>query len=288
MIKNNSYVTAGSSKRLHKDKGTGVMTHMVSTMLFPCMVFAAFLLYGSPAFAAKATGPTIKIGSTPSFFTGDFGTNTTTNIIYIPNYIKYKTGDISLKLTIPFIVVESNGAALSGGTVIGTGKGTKSTKGGLGDVWLEGKYTLHHVLDTGFNLVPYSKVKFGTADEKKGLGTGENDFELGMGVRTRFAKRWFPFARVGYRFVGQPVNRVLDDIVTYRAGVSYALDRTNVFTALFSGRQASQPGFSSAAEIIAAWNYKIQPNLGLQVFGDKGLSNGSPDYGVGGGLTYRF
>jgi len=252
------------------------------------LLFAACLLCSNPAFAAKATGPTITLGSTPSFFTGVFGTATTTNIIYIPNYIKYKFDDISLKLTIPFIVVESNGAAVSGGTVIGTGKGAKKTQGGLGDVWLEGKYTLHHVFDSSFDFVPYTKVKFGTADEKKGLGTGENDFELGMGVRTRFAGRWFPFGRVGYRFIGQPAGRVLDDILTYRVGASYALDRTNVFTVLFSGRQASQPGFSSAAEIIAAWNYKIQPNMGLQVFGDKGLSNGSPDYGVGGGLTYRF
>jgi len=252
------------------------------------LLFAGLVSYGNPVFAAKATGSTITLGSTPSFFTGTFGTSTRTNITYIPNYIKYKIDDISLKLTIPFIIVQSNGAAVSGGTVIGTGKGASKTQGGLGDVWVEGKYALHNVFETGFDFIPYGKVKFGTADEKKGLGTGENDFELGMGVRTRVAGRWFPFGRVGYRFVGQPVNRVLDDIVTYRAGVSYALDRTNVFTVLFSGRQASQPGFSSAAEIIAAWNYKIQPNMGLQVFGDKGLSDGSPDYGIGGGLTYRF
>jgi len=252
------------------------------------LLSAAILLNGNSAFAAKATGPTITVASIPSFFTGTFGTNTRTNITYIPNYIKYKIDDISLKLTIPFIIVQSNGAAVSGGTVIGTGKGASKTKSGLGDVWLEGKYTLHHVLDASFDLVPYSKIKFGTASKTKGLGTGENDYEFGMGVRTRFAARWFPFARVGFRFVGQPAGRVLDDILTYRGGVSYALDRTNVFTVLFSGRQASQPGFASAAEIIAAWNYNIQPNMGLQVFGDKGLSNGSPDYGVGGGLTYHF
>ncbi|MDQ6995827.1 MAG: hypothetical protein Q9M82_00020 [Mariprofundus sp.] len=263
-------------------------TSPIKRYIIVSMLFATFLLGGSPAFAAKAVGPTFTLGSTPSFFSGKFGTATTTNITYIPNYIKYKIDDISLKLTIPFIIVQSNGAAVSGGTVIGTGKGATKTKSGLGDVWLEGKYTLHHVLDTGFDLVPYTKIKFGTASRTKGLGTGENDYEAGMGVRTQFAERWFPFGRVGYRFVGQPVGRVLNDILTYRAGVSYAMDKTNVLTVLFSGRQASQPGFASAAEIIAAWNYKIQPALGLQVFGDKGLSNGSPDYGVGGGLTYRF
>jgi len=252
------------------------------------LLSATFLLNANPAFAAKAAGPAITIASIPSYFTGNFGTATTTNITYIPNYIKYKFDDISIKLTVPFIIVQSNGAAVSGGTVIGTGKGTSKTEGGLGDIWLEGKYTLHHAFDSSFDFIPYTKIKFGTASRTKGLGTGENDYELGMGVRTRFAGRWFPFARLGYRLVGQPAGRVLDNILTYRAGVSYALDRSNVLTILFSGRQASQPGFSSAAEMIAAWNYKLQPNMGIQVFGDKGLSNGSPDYGVGGGLTYRF
>ncbi|MDQ6959990.1 MAG: hypothetical protein Q9M27_03085 [Mariprofundaceae bacterium] len=270
-----------------KDISQGT-TNPIKRRIISTLLFATLLFGGNPAFAAKAAGLTFTIGSTPSFFTGTFGTTTRTNITYIPNYIKYKIDDISLKVTIPFIVVQSNGAAVSGGTVIGTGKGASKTESGLGDVWLEGKYTLHHVLDTAFDFVPYSKIKFGTASRTKGLGTGENDYEAGMGVRTRFAGQWFPFARVGYRFVGQPVGRVLDDILTYRGGVSYAIDRANVLTVLFSGRQASQPGFASAAEIIAAWNYKIQPALGLQVFGDKGLSNGSPDYGVGGGLTYRF
>jgi len=256
--------------------------------IISALSFVVFLLYGNLAFAAKAVGPTITVASVPSFFTGTFGTKTRTNITYIPNYIKYKIADISLKLTVPFIVVQSNGAVVSGGTVIGSGKGTSKTESGLGDVWLEGKYTLHHVLDTSFDLVPYSKIKFGTASSTKGLGTGKNDYEFGMGIRTRFASQWFPFARVGYRLVGQPTGRVLNDIVTYRGGISYAMDRANVLTVLFSGRQSSQPGFASAAEIIAAWNYKIQPSMGLQVFGDKGLSNGSPDYGVGGGLTFRF
>lgn len=260
-----------------------IKRHMIFILLF-----AVFLLCGTPAFAAKAVGPTITLGSMPSFFTGTFGTKTRTNITYIPNYIKYKIDDISLKLTVPFITVQSNGAVVSGGTVIGTGTGASKTNSGLGDVWLEGKYTLHHVLDSSFDFVPYAKIKFGTASSAKGLGTGKNDYELGLGIRTRFAGQWFPFGRVGYRLIGQPTGRVLGDILTYRAGISYAMDRVNVMTVLFSGRQASQAGFASAAEIIAAWNYKIQPDLGLQVFGDKGLSNGSPDYGVGGGVTYSF
>jgi len=252
------------------------------------LLFIFLLLTSGQTFAAKAEQASISVSAAPSFFTGTFGTNTTTNITYIPTYIKYKLHNISLKLTVPYIIVQSNGAAVSGGTVIGTGKGVSRTSSGLGDVWLEGKYTLHHVLDSSFDLTPYSKIKFATASKAKGLGTGENDVELGLGVRTHVSSQWFPFARVGYRFVGQPAGRVLNDILTYRSGVSYAWDRENVFTVMFSGREASQPGFSNAADIIVAWNYKLKENMGLQLFGDKGLSNGSPDYGIGAGFSYHF
>ncbi len=266
----------------------GQMTPVIkNSVIFP-LLFVFSLLTTGQAFAAKVEQPTISISSAPSFFTGTFGTNTTTNITYIPTYIKYKINDISLKLTVPYIIVQSNGVAVSGGTVIGTGKGSSRTSSGLGDIWLEGKYTLHHVFSSSFDVIPYSKIKFATASKAKGLGTGENDLELGMSVRTRIASQWFPFARVGYRFIGQPAGRVLNDILTYRSGVSYASNRENVFTVMFSGREASQPGFANAADMVVAWNYKIEKNMGLQLFGDKGLSTGSPDYGLGAGLSYRF
>ncbi|MBN4082427.1 transporter [Mariprofundus ferrooxydans] len=266
----------------------GQLTSAIKNSVIFSLLLVFSLLTTGQAFAAKVDQPTISVSAVPSFFTGTFGTNTTTNITYIPTYIKYKLHNMSLKLTVPYIIVQSNGAAVSGGTVIGTGKGVSRTSSGLGDIWLEGKYTLHHVFDSSFNVIPYGKIKFATASKAKGLGTGENDIELGMGVRTRISSQWFPFARLGYRFVGQPAGRVLNDILTYRSGVSYALDRENVFTVMFSGREASQPGFSNAADMIVAWNYKLKKNMGLQLFGDKGLSNGSPNYGVGAGFSYRF
>ncbi len=266
----------------------GQMTSAIKNSMIFSLLLIFSLLISSQSFAAKTEQATISVSATPSFFTGTFGTNTTTNITYIPTYIKYKLNDISLKLTVPYIIVQSNGAAVSGGTVIGVGKGASRTSSGLGDVWLEGKYTLHHVLGSSFNVTPYSKIKFATSSKSKGLGTGKNDVELGMGVRTRVSSQWFPFVRVGYRFVGQPTGRVLNDILTYRTGVSYAWNRESVFTVMFSGREASQPGFSNAADMIVAWNYKLETNMGLQLFGDKGLSNGSPDYGVGAGFSYRF
>lgn len=262
------------------------MNNRIRSKLF-LLTIASFLCLPWQAGKVFAADGITAIVS-PSFFSGDFGTANTTDIYYVPIYLKYKTGNTEMKLTVPYISVRSNGAVVAGGTVIGKGTGTATTtNSGLGDIWLEGKYTLHNVV-RNVSFVPYAKVKFGTASRAKGLGTGQEDFEFGMGVRGRMGARAFPFARIGYRVVGQPANVTLDNILTYRAGVSYAIDNANVFTVLFSGRQASQPGFQAAADLIAAWNYNLRPDIGLQAFGDKGLSNGSPNYGVGISVLARF
>lgn len=252
------------------------------------MLTAAVLLCMTLQAGSAHAESGISASVSPSYFSGSFGTANTTEIYYVPVYLNYKTGNAGIKLTVPYISVRSNGAVVAGGTVIGNGTGTtKSTNSGMGDIWLEGKYKFQQVVGN-VDLIPYAKVKFGTGSRAKGLGTGENDFEFGTSIRTRVGQRAFPFARVGYRIVGQPVNVVLDNIMTYKAGVSYAFDNKNIFTVLFSGRQASQPGFQAAADLMAAWNYSLRPNLELQFFGDKGLSNGSPDYGAGISVQARF
>jgi len=255
-----------------------------------CLMWGVAVLLCLPCQIGRADADTSGISASvaPSFFSGSFGTAHTTDIYYVPVYLRYRTGDLRLKLTVPYISVRSNGAVVAGGTVVGKGTGAATTtNSGLGDIWLQGKYILHHVVG-GVDFIPYAKVKFGTASRAKGLGTGQEDYEFGMGVRGRLGARTFPFARVGYRILGQPANVTLNNIMTYRAGVSYAVNYSNVFTVLFAGRQASQPGFQAAADLIAAWNYNLRPDYGLQAFGDKGLSNGSPDYGAGISVLVRF
>ncbi|HQU14527.1 MAG: hypothetical protein ACYC18_05260 [Gammaproteobacteria bacterium] len=250
------------------------------------LVTAAALTAGA-AQAAQGT-PSTTVGVQPSFFEGNFGTTSNVQIWYLPTYIKYRDRNAQLKLTIPYITVKSSGALVSGGTVIGkSGQGASQTSSGLGDIWLEGDYTLR---GSGAmpDLVPYAKVKFGTASRSKGLGTGENDYEFGMGANAVLGTRLFPFAQVGYRVVGSPPNLALRNIVTYEAGGSLRVAEGQFFTLMYSGHQSEQAGFQPTSDALVAWNYDLRPGTGVQVFGDLGLSSGSPDYGVGLGAHVRF
>lgn len=252
-------------------------------------VAATMLATGIAAPAWSAGGAsTLTLGVQPSYFEGDYGTGTTTKITYVPVYAKYKTGNVSLKLTVPYISVESSGALVSGGTVIGTGTtGTTAHNSGLGDVWAEGRYKIHGTGDAP-DVSPYVKVKFGTASRTKGLGTGENDYEAGLGFEWAVGKRTFPFLDAGYRLLGSPPGRNLRNIFTYDGGVTWKVDEKNFLTGMYSGHEASQVGFASSADAIVAWNHETRPGTGYQLYADKGLSNGSPNYGIGAGAYVRY
>ncbi len=247
---------------------------------------AGFVTAGS----AWADNPptSLTVGITPSYYEGNYGTSTTTKIYYLPVWAKFKAGNISLKLTVPFLSVQSAGALVSGGTVIGNGgSNTVTTNSGLGDIWAEGSYRFRGAGGVP-DISPYLKVKFGTASYSRGLGTGQNDYEPGIGFEWAVGTTLFPFADIGYRFVGSPPGLTLLDVPTYDAGVTYKLDDRNFLTGMFAGHDATQAGFSRTADLLVAWNYYTRPGSGFQVYIDKGISNGSPDYGAGVGVQTRF
>lgn len=243
-------------------------------------------LFGMSTAVVAQAAPQFTLGDLPSFYQGSFGTNSTLNIFYNATYLQYQTSQLRLKLTVPYLAVSGlpNGAVLSGGNVVSRKGATTQTHSasGIGDIWLAAHYTALPAQGLMPAIVPFAKVKFGTASASQGLGTGKNDYELGFGLDETIGTRIFPFAHVAYRFVGNPSGDDLRNIWTYNLGSSFAVDSHNILTGMFSGAQSEQPGFSGPADLIIAWNYNLTSSgTGLQLFVDKGLSNGSPDYGVG-------
>lgn len=237
---------------------------------------------------AADTPSSVTLGATPSYYQGTYGTSTTTKIWYLPFWAKLKVNEFSFKLTVPLISVQSAGALVSGGMVIGGGAAKNvTTNSGLGDIWAEGSYRFRGTGNAP-DISPYLKVKFGTASYSKGLGTGENDYEPGVGFQWAVGTSIFPFADIGYRIVGSPPGLSLSNIATYDGGMTFKVDQRNFLTGMYAGHESTQAGFASAADLIVAWNYYTRPGSGFQVYVDKGLSNGSPDFGVGVGVQTRF
>lgn len=249
----------------------------------------------APGIALGAS--TFKVGNQISYYQGDYGTSQTTHIVYDETYLEYRQDRLSLRLVIPYEWVSGlpeGGVITSGGSVLNqsgkksSSKTTTHSANGIGDVWLTGRYAVVPLKRSHPGVDVYSRVKFGTASYSDGLGTGENDYEFGVGITGYLAPRGYPFADVGYRFVGSPSGLSLDNVVTYDAGYEYAATRRSVLTAKFVGQQAELSDQSAPADLVLGWSYRLNERGGIQFFVDKGLSDGSPDYGLGVGAHLNF
>jgi hypothetical protein len=266
---------------------------------------------------AELNDSQITLGTTPSYFQGNFGTSSTINIFDESTFAQFKNQDVRIKLTIPYLSVSGlpNGAQLSGGTIVSRGNGNVGGSGsnghnhgnhgsnqnsvlgssavhsasGIGDIELALHYTVYHGSGLTPSIVPYTKITFGTASSVQGLGTGKNDYEFGVGINNVVGNKLFPFAHIGYRIVGNPAGNNFQNVLTYDLGASYAATPRDIITAIFSGSQSEQPGYAGPADIIVAYNQNLTHNgSGIQIFLDKGLTNGSPSFGVGIGGQFVF
>ncbi len=234
----------------------------------------------------------LTLGALPSYFSGTYGVQSTIHILYVPAYLQYRDPEWRLKLTVPYIAVSGlpKGASLSGGSVAQRGGSSQTTSAsGLGDIWLAAHYTLLPEKGLMPAVVPYAKVKFGTASAANGLGTGRNDYEVGLGLNTTIGTNVFPFVHIAYRIVGSPPGQSLQNILTYNGGASIALTPRRIFTLMYAGAGSEQAGYAGPSDVIAALNFNVtRAGSGFQVYVDKGLSSGSADFGGGVGGQVVF
>ena len=130
------------------------------------------------------------------------------------------------------------------------------------------------------------KVKFGTGDENKGLGTGENDY----GVYANFY-HWIDqnslIAVVGYDVRGDPQNVDLNNTASVTLGVAHRLSNVTRVSGYIDWRQSAFPGDDDPTELTAFISQQLNSSYRLTSYALAGLSDSSPDWGVGFMLEWR-
>ena len=223
------------------------------------------------------------------YSTGSYGNTSDTDIHYIPFSLSYKAFPWNLKLTVPYIRITGPGGVVGGvdgGLVIGTGSNKRMTEQGIGDVVVSTSYALDTLWDSGPFVDLTGKIKFATADEEKGLGTGENDYSLQIDVANTYGQVT-PFATLGYKFMGDPSGIELDDIWFGSVGFDYKISSSLNGGVSLDFREATFSGSDDPREAVGYLNWKLSNNLSVMSYGVIGFSDGSPDTGVGLQLTYH-
>ncbi len=271
-------------------------------MRYSCAAISAALLLAWGAPAAAEDEPRWSLSSSVNYSVGDYGTGKDTTLIYAPFTLGVKPIDrFSLSLTIPYLYQTGQTVVVTGGGVavrkdkqrqLGTATQSRvtSTEDGLGDLLLKGQYVLVEEAEGSVvpEISPYLKIKFPTADQSKGLGTGEFDETIGVDLSKALFPRFVGYLTLAYTFVGSPPGTKFDDSFGWSVGAAYQVARPFSVFAFLDGSTAISPGQADPLEVRVGADVRLTQALKLFGSVSRGLSDGSADWGVSAGLVVRF
>jgi hypothetical protein len=226
------------------------------------------------------------------FERGDYGTGDTVSVTTLSARVLYTWSYGEARLTVPLVWISGRKSDSGAGTVYGgygpplTGEGDDDAAG-FGDVRLETDLRLFGEPSEGFYGGPTFGVKFPTADEDEGLGTGEFDWTLGGHVAYT-VDRHTPFARLTCTFIGDPPGVNYRDPWSLVLGSVYRADENNSFTPFIEVKESVERGRDDSATLFFSWRRELSNNLYFMLIPYVGLSDEAPDYGLSMGLGIRF
>jgi hypothetical protein len=234
----------------------------------------SWLLIAVPALAAPAQEGRGYLELGGGYKTGDFGTPVRSNLYYFSPILGYISPRYEVSITVPYLFLSNS----SGGST--------SSESGIGDIILRGGRVLVPEGKSGFSLDGALAVKLPTADEAKGLGTGETDYGAFLSAHQRVDK--FKLSLLtGYIKVGDPPLINFNDIYLYGIGISRIFGNTELL-ASFEGRRAIIPGAQNPQEINVGFFHVLNVDWAVKGGTFAGLNKGGPDFGLNFGVVRWF
>ena len=236
---------------------------------------------------AQQQGFTLRAGV--EYSTGQYGGSEDIEDVYIPITGLLNTGKWGFRATVPYLQVKGpEGTEFGPGGEPLPGTGNIVTESGLGDIYLGLTYfDLYTSADRRFLVDITGKVKLGTADEGKGLGTGETDYSIQLDGY-RFFDHFSLFGTLGYKVRGQPSYSSLDDVWFASLGGSLPIaTRTriglsvNISPSAYSDRE----NLGDLSLYLSHWS---QGSWRYSGYLSAGFSDSSPEMGAGFSVGYHF
>jgi len=234
----------------------------------------------------------LKIGSL--YEQGDFGTPNTTRVLFVAVTFRYVAERFDIGVTPSFALINTRGGVrLIEGIPVRTEeglRGIRETLSGPGDTLVKGRLFL--VEDKGPKspapaLTPFFKAKIPTSDEKLNLGTGKADYGFGLEVDKQLGSLLL-FGDVSYTVIGKPLGLDLQNRPAASFGVGKKVSDAVTVSVLVDWRRALLRGTDDPVELVGVLTHKASPSVSVSPNVFVGLTNGSPAFGVGVELSFKF
>ena len=235
------------------------------------LLLTGYALLPSTSFAADGRS---YLDLSAEYMSGDFGTPTSSRLFSLSPTFGYVASRYDFSVTVPYLSLTNKTSGLS------------STESGVGDIIVRAGAVLFPENVSGFSVNGSVAVKLPTADETKGLGTGETDY----GVFASMQKRLQAFklsVTAGYLKKGDPQNIDYHDSFSYGFGLSRRFTRTTLYGA-YENRRAIISGFENPQELSAGFFHILSADYAVKGHLFVGLNNGGPDEGGSLGIVRWF
>lgn len=251
------------------------------------IIFGGMLgFFHLPASAEESGHFTLTSGL--DYSSGEYGDDEKTEITSVPVVAKYEASRWVLKLTVPYVRITGPGNVVpSIGQIGDTPRRRRATESGLGDITASATYNVFQGSESLPVIDITGKVKFATADEDKGLGTGENDYATQVDLYQGFGK-FTAMATVGYRVYGNTSFVNLDNVFYGSVGGAYRLAPKTSAGVIYDYRPKITPTGSRVSEAVAFVTHSITDQWKAQAYLVRGFSDGSPDIGGGALISFVF
>ena len=157
---------------------------------------------------------------------------------------------------------------------------TITAESGLGDITLDAAITLIKAEKRSPRLLALLYSKLPTADEDKGLGTGEFDWGAGLGIGNRF-DNWSIYGEILAIQPGTSETYDPDNYLEWLLSLSYRIKAGLRPGISLSGGTAAFDGVDDPLEFKARLSGISGDNSSYSLYLARGLSDASPDWGFG-------
>ncbi len=160
---------------------------------------------------------------------------------------------------------------------------------GIGDLTIGAKW--QYVGETAWcpRQAVAPSVKFPTADEDEGLGSGETDYDLAWIASKTLTERMGAHFNAGYSFMGEPSGEEIGDVVHYGIALDYQLTEPLQWVGEVFAEKAMEHGGGTAIQYNSGFRWSLSDALACDIAaGSRICGDGTPDFTATAGLTWTF
>lgn len=233
----------------------------------------------STALAQTSGAAETKLEIGTVFARGDYGLSADTDVFMVNVTPTWETDSLRLQATLPYLRLKGPATVVGNtGPVV-----TSRSSSGIGDASLSltGKFAP----EKGWSTELTGKVKFPTANEAKGLGTGETDYSVQIDV-FHTGGPITPYATLGYQFLGSNATYAMKDGFFAGAGLAGQVAAGTTAGAGVNWRQEFIAGGDEGVEAMLFVQRKLSETTLVRAFVMRGFTDASPD--IAGGVAFGF